>query len=75
MEKYSYITLRQRSELKDYAAEWFHSKWGVPTQAYLEYMEAYLAKKTGYGWYLCMDDDKIVGGMGVIENDFMIEKT
>ena len=33
-------------------------------------MEAYLAKKTGYGWYLCMDDDKIVGGMGVIENDF-----
>lgn len=41
----------------------------------MEYMEAYLAKKTGYGWYLCMDDDKIVGGMGVIENYFMIEKT
>lgn len=38
-------------------------------------MEAYLAKKTGYGWYLYMDDDKIVGGMGVIENYFMIEKT
>ena len=33
-------------------------------------MEAYLAKKAGYGWYLCMDDDKIVGGMEVIENDF-----
>ncbi|MGN0466491.1 MAG: hypothetical protein ACI4F9_09140 [Lachnospiraceae bacterium] len=36
MESYSYITLRQRPELKDHAAEWFHSKWGVPTQAYLE---------------------------------------
>ena len=70
MDNYSYITLRQRPELKDHAAEWFHSKWGVPTQAYLECMEAYLAKITEYGWYLCMDDDKIVGGMGVIENDF-----
>ena len=70
MESYSYITLRQRPELKDHAAEWFHSKWGVPTQAYLECMEVYLAKKTEYGWYLCMDGDKIVGGMGVIENDF-----
>ena len=70
MKNYSYITLRQRPELKDHAAEWFHSKWGVPTQAYLECMEAYLAKITEYGWYLCMDGDKIVGGMGVIENDF-----
>ncbi len=72
MESYSYITLRQRPELKDHAAKWFHSKWGVPTQAYLECMEAYLAKKTEYGWYLCMDGDKIVGGMGVIENDFHV---
>ena len=23
-----------------------------------------------YGWYLCLDDDKIIGGLGVIENDF-----
>ena len=33
-------------------------------------MEAYLKKETEYGWYLCMNGDKIVGGMGVIENDF-----
>ena len=30
----------------------------------------YLKKETEYGWYLCMNGDKIVGGMGVIENDF-----
>ena len=46
------------------------SKWGVPKEAYLECMEDYLSGKTEYGWYLCLDGDKIVGGMGVIENDF-----
>lgn len=65
-----YIELRERPELKASAAAWFHSKWGVPQEAYLECMEAYLDEKTEYGWYLCLDDDQIVGGLGVIENDF-----
>ncbi len=68
--KYKYVTLRNTPELMNTAAEWFHSKWGVPTEAYLECMEAYLNFKTEYGWYLCLDDDKIIGGLGVIENDF-----
>ena len=33
-------------------------------------MDAYLKKETEYGWYLCMDEEKIVAGNGVIENDF-----
>ncbi len=70
MGEYEYIVLRDRPELKDRAAEWFHNKWGVPTEAYLECMNDYLDGKTEYGWYLCLDGDKIVGGMGVIENDF-----
>ena len=68
--EYQYITLREKPELKDTAAEWFHSKWGVPKEAYLECMNAYLDKETEYGWYLCMDGDQIIAGMGVIENDF-----
>lgn len=67
---FTYITLRERPELKDQAAEWFHTKWGVPVEAYLECMEDYLGGGTEYGWYLCLDGEKIVGGMGVIENDF-----
>lgn len=67
---YTYITLRERPQLKNYASEWFHSKWYVPKQAYLECMEAYINSETEYGWYLCMDGEKIVGGLGVIENDF-----
>ena len=62
--------MREHPNLKESAAQWFHEKWGVPKEAYLECMEDYLNKRTEYGWYLCLDDDKIVGGMGVIENDF-----
>ena len=68
--EYTYLNLRARPELEQTAAAWFHDKWGVPEQAYLDCMDAYLAGETEYGWYLCLDGDKIVGGMGVIENDF-----
>jgi GNAT superfamily N-acetyltransferase len=67
---YQFITLRQRPELKEAAAAWFHDKWAVPEAAYLECMDAYLSGETEYGWYLCLDSDQIVGGMGVIKNDF-----
>lgn len=70
MKEYRYITLKEAPELKNMAAEWFHSKWGVPKDSYLECMNAYLNEETEYGWYLCLDGEKIVSGMGVIENDF-----
>ena len=66
----AFITLRECPDFKEKAAEWFHEKWGVPKEAYLECMDAYLSGETEYGWYLCLDHDRIVGGMGVIENDF-----
>ena len=65
-----YITLRDEPELKDAAAAWFHSKWDVPEQAYLDCMTAYLNRETEYGWYLCLAGNRIVGGLGVIKNDF-----
>ena len=70
MAQYKYIALREQPELMVPAARWFHNKWGVPTEAYLECMEAYLKGETELGWYLCLDGEKIVGGLGVIENDF-----
>ena len=65
-----YIMLREKPEWMNPAAQWFHSKWGVPEEAYLECMKAYLNRETEYGWYLCLEGDRIVGGLGVIENDF-----
>ncbi len=70
MSRYTYITLRENPQLKNSAAQWFHHKWQVPQEAYLECMEAYLNHKTEYGWYLCLDGEKIIAGLGVIENDF-----
>lgn len=70
MNKYTYITLREKPQIKILAANWFHSKWGVAPEAYLECMESYLNGETEYGWYLCLNDNKIIGGLGVIENDF-----
>ena len=70
MDGYRYITLRERPDMKAVAAEWFHGKWSVPAEAYIACMDAYLDKETEYGWYLCLYGDRIVGGLGVIENDF-----
>lgn len=70
MASYQYIALREKPEMERLAAEWFHDKWGVPEEAYLECMDAYLRNVTEYGWYLCLDGNRIIGGLGVIENDF-----
>ena len=70
MKKYQYITLRERPQIKDEAAQWFHEKWGVPKEAYLACMDANLSGESELGWYLCLDGGRIVGGMGAIENDF-----
>ena len=70
MGDYEYVTLREQPEFLDMAASWFHSKWGVPKEAYLACMTAYLKNETEYGWYLCLSRKQIIGGLGIIENDF-----
>lgn len=64
------VTLREVPERKRMAARWFHDKWNIPVQDYLNCMDAYLRQETEYGWYLCLHENQIVGGLGVIENDF-----
>ena len=63
-------SLRDKPELMERAAAWFHAKWGVPESAYRERMAEYISSATEYGWYLCLDGERIVGGLGVIDNDF-----
>ena len=65
-----FITLREEPDLMGAAADWFHAKWQVPREAYLACMEEYLSGQTEYGWYLCLHGEEILGGLGVIENDF-----
>ena len=70
VDEYRFISLREKPELANAAARWFHDKWSVPEEAYRECMDAYLQRETAYGWYLCLCGEEIVGGLGVIENDF-----
>ena len=68
---YRTVKLREAPGLVGRAAKWFQHTFGVPEAAYRESMEEMLA---GAGpvpqWYLAMDGEAILGGMGVIENDF-----
>ncbi len=46
-------------------------KWNIPLAAYLESMEDCLTQKGPVPqWYVALENDEIVGGLGVIENDF-----
>ncbi len=65
------IRLKDQPELLTAAAQWFHEKWGIPPEAYLESMQQYLAGNHPVPqWYLALEQDRIIGGLGVIENDF-----
>ena len=69
--KYNILKIQEHTELKEAAANWFHSKWGVPMEAYLESMEACITGEEAVPqWYVVMKDTEIIGGLGVIENDF-----
>ena len=61
------INIREHGEIADAAAKWFHAKWGIPLEAYVESITACLEGKSGVPqWYVMVEDNRIVGGMGVI---------
>lgn len=70
MKNYQILKLKEKPELKEKAATWFHEKWKIPLEAYLESMEASLRGDPIQEWYLCLDGETIIAGMGEIENDF-----
>lgn len=69
--EFNIISLRDRLDLKERAAKWFYEKWKIPEEAYLESIqECQNHKEKIPQWYLVMEGSQIVGGLGVIENDF-----
>lgn len=69
--EYKLIRLIDRPEMKEQAAAWFHEKWNVSLEAYLESMEECLTGENPVPqWYMAMEESRIIGGLGVIENDF-----
>ena len=69
--KATILPLTDRPELLDSAAQWFHEKWGIPRAAYAASMEDCLRGEHAVPrWYLAQEGDTILGGLGVIYNDF-----
>lgn len=65
------VKIRECRELADAAARWFHSKWGIPLEAYAESIRACLEGNAVVPqWYAAVEKGEIIGGLGVIENDF-----
>ena len=68
---YHILSLTDHPEMMPQMAHWFHEKWGIPLDAYLDSMNECLNSKSAVPrWYVALCDREIVGGVGVIENDF-----
>ncbi len=71
METYRIADIAQESALKERAARWFSEKWRVPLSAYEESMDEMLRGEAPVPrWYAALEGERIIGGLGVIENDF-----
>lgn len=71
MPEHEIVRLSSHPEMKESMARWFNEKWSVPLEAYLESMDECLEGKGPYPeWYCAMEGERIIGGLGVIENDF-----
>lgn len=69
--KYNIIRLTDHPYFKGKMARWFHDKWGISEALYLQSMEETLTRQKPYPqWYVALDNGRIIGGLGVIENDF-----
>ena len=75
MERYTLIDVCSNPDHIPTAAAWFHEKWNIPLEAYLESMqEGRRAKGLVPSWYVLKDGDRIIAGVGVIENDFHLRR-
>lgn len=70
MEHRRFVKLREEPRRLEAAAAWFHQKWGIAQEAYRASMEECLTGQGVPQWYLAVEGERILGGLGVITNDF-----
>lgn len=71
MSNYKIVKIKEQPKLRNHVANWFHEKWHIPIEAYLESIDECLKNQNAVPqWYIAIIGDKIIGGLGVIENDF-----
>lgn len=71
MKKYKITKILEHKELMEQSAEWFHHKWSISKEAYIKSMEECVKNISAVPqWYVILDGQTIIAGIGVIENDF-----
>ena len=67
--KYKIIDIEENKDYIEEASLWFSQKWKVSQNAYRDSMIDSLTHDVP-SWLIVCDEDKIIAGLGVIENDF-----
>lgn len=70
MEQYQIVKIRELRDLIPNSSKWFCEKWHIPQQAYIESMESVSDDAAIPQWYVVLHNNEIIGGIGVIKNDF-----
>ena len=68
--KYRIINIKDHEEYKDKAASFFASKRNIEESEYLKSIEESFTSTAYPMWNLAIENGTIIGGVGVIENDF-----
>ena len=73
---YNIISIRNCPKYSERAIDWFASKWGIDRKEYEKSFHDCINKNESLPqWYLAIDeDDEIIGGCGLIQNDFVDRK-
>lgn len=65
------IPVRDWFEASEEIAQWFSERWSVPLEAYRESIrDCIFLENSVPQWYVIVRGSRIIGGCGVIENDF-----
>ena len=71
----TFINIQENPEWLETAAEYFSSRWKIGKQIYVDSINQSLCKTNKLPrWFLLQKNDNIIGGFGLIENDFMVRK-
>jgi len=69
------ISVREHPDYLERAVDYFSFKWGIDRKIYEESISDSLTTTNPLPrWYLLLEDDRIIGSFGLIDNDFMVRK-
>ena len=66
------LSLRENANILEWTVDWFQKVWdGVSGEVYQDCMECCLDSDSPLPqWYVLVEDKSIIGGLGLITNDF-----